>query len=69
MNLPVDLTHGKQAGGNQDFGDYVRDLQKHLNDIRRSVAPFNKQSGEKRENPFKIGGIHFDLSTAHGEGS
>ena len=55
MNLPMDLTHGRPAGGNQDVGGYVRDLRKHLNDIRRSVAPFNEQRGEKRENPFKIG--------------
>ena len=55
MNLPVDLTHGRPAGGHQDIGGYVKDLRKHLNDIRRSVAPYNKQKGEKRENPFKIG--------------
>ena len=55
MNLPVDLTHGRPAGGDQDVGGYVRDLRKRLNDIRRSVAPFDKQRGEKRENPFRIG--------------
>ena len=55
MNLPVDLTHGRPAGGELDVGGYVRDLRKRLNDIRWSVAPFNKQRGEKQENPFKIG--------------
>ena len=55
MNLPMDLTHGRPAGGNQDVGGYVRDLRKRLNDIRWSVAPFNKQKGEKRENPSKVG--------------
>ena len=55
VNLPVDLTHGRSAEGDQDIGGYVRGLRKRLNDIRRSVAPFNKQKGERRERPFKIG--------------
>ena len=55
MNLPVDLTQRRPAEGKPDNGGYVRDLRKRLNDIRRSVAPFNKQGEEKRENPFKVG--------------
>ena len=55
MNLPVDLTHGRAAEGDQDIGGYARGLQKRLKDIRRSVASFNKQKGERRENPFKVG--------------
>ena len=55
MNLPVDLTHGRAVEGDQDIGGYVRGLQKCLRDIRRSVAPFNKQKRERRENPFKVG--------------
>ena len=56
MNLPVDLTHGRPAEGKQDAGVYVRDLRKFLNDIRRTVAPFNKRGGGGEwENPFKIG--------------
>ena len=55
MKLPVDLTHGRAAEGDQDIGGYVRRLQKRLRDIRRSVAPFNKQKRERRENPFKVG--------------
>ena len=55
MNLPVDLTHGRAVEGDQDIGGYVRGLQEHLRDIRRSVAPFNKQKGERRESPFKVG--------------
>ena len=54
MNLPVDLTHGRPDKGKPDAGGYARDLRKRLNDIRRSVAPFNKQREEKRENPFKV---------------
>ena len=45
MNLQVDLTHGRPAEGKQDARCYVRDLRKRLNDIRRTVAPFNKQRG------------------------
>ena len=52
MNLPVDLTHGRPAGGNQGIGGYVRDVWKCLNDVRWSVAPFDKQRGEKLEKPF-----------------
>ena len=55
MNLPVDLTHGRAVEGDQDIGGYARRLQKHLRDIRRSVAPFNKQKRERLENPFKVG--------------
>ena len=55
MNLPVDLTHGRAVEGDQDIGGYVRGLQECLRDIRRSVAPFNKQKRERRENPFKVG--------------
>ena len=55
MNLPIDLTHGRPAEGMQDAGGYVRDLQKSLKEIRWSVAPFDKQQEEKKENPFKVG--------------
>ena len=41
MNLPVDLIHGEPAKGSQDTGGYVKDLQKRLQEIRRTVAPFN----------------------------
>ena len=55
MSLPVDLTHGRPAEGMQDAGEYVKDLQKRLREIRRSVAPFNKQQVKAKENPFKVG--------------
>ena len=41
MNLPVDLIHGEPAKGSQGTGGYVKDLQKRLQEIRRTVAPFN----------------------------
>ena len=55
MNLLADLTHRRAVEGDQDIGGYVRGLQKCFRDIRRSVAPFNKQKRERRENPFKVG--------------
>ena len=55
MSRPVDLTHGRPAEGMRDAGGYVKDLQKRLRSIRCSVAPFNKQQGKKKENPFMVG--------------
>ena len=55
MNLPVDLTHGRAAEGDQDIGGYVRGLQEHLRDIRRSVAPSNKQREKGRKTLSKLG--------------
>ena len=54
MNLPVDLTHGRAVVGDQDIVGYVRGLQECLRDIRRSVAPFNKQNGERRKTLSKL---------------
>ena len=64
MNLPVYLTHGRAAEGEQDIGGYVRGLQKCLKvsscfqkclrDIRRPVAPFNKQKRERRKTISKM---------------
>ena len=54
MNLPMDLTHGISAEGDQDIGGYVRGLRKRLNDIRQSVAPFNKQRGKGRKTLSKL---------------
>ena len=55
MNLPVDLIHGEPAKGSWDTRGYVKDLQKHLREIRRTVAPFNKEQEMTKENPFKVG--------------
>ena len=55
MNLPVDLVHGEPAKGSSDTGGYVKELQQRLQEIRRTVAPFNRQQEKKKENPFKVG--------------
>ena len=55
MNLPVDLVHGEPAKGSGDTGGYVKYLQKRLQEIRRTVAPFNRQQEKAKENPFKVG--------------
>ena len=55
MNLPVDLIHGEPAKGSQDTGGYVKDLQKRLQEIRHTVAPFNRQQEKAKENPFQVG--------------
>ena len=55
MNLPIDLIHGEPAKGSQDIGGCVKDLQKRLSEIRRTVAPFNKKQKKAEENPFKVG--------------
>ena len=68
MNLPVDLTHGRAVEGDQDIGGYVRGLQERLRDIRRSVAPFNKQKVKGGKTHSKLG-INFDFSTTYGEES
>ena len=57
MNLPVDLIHRRAVEGDQDIGGYVRGLQECLRDIRRSVAPFNKQKRERWGYPFKVGEV------------
>ena len=54
-NLPVDLINGEPAKGSRNTGGYVKDLQKRLREIRRTVAPFNKQQEKAKENPFKVG--------------
>ena len=33
----------------------MKDLQKRLREIRRTVAPFNRQQEKAKENPFKVG--------------
>ena len=33
----------------------MKDLQKRLLEIRRSVAPFNKQQEKTKKNPFEVG--------------
>ena len=55
LSLPVDLIHGEPAKGSRDTGGYVKGLQKRLWEIRRAVAPFNKQQVKPMENPFKVG--------------
>ena len=55
MNLPVDLVHGEPARGSRDTGGYVKELQQRLQEIRRTVAPFNRQQEKAKENPFKVG--------------
>ena len=55
MNLLVDLVHGEPARGSHDTGGYVKELQQRLQEIRRTVAPFNRQQETPKENPFKVG--------------
>ena len=55
MNLPVYIIHGEPAKGSRDIGGYVNDLQKYLQEIRRTVAPFNRQQEKVKENPFQVG--------------
>ena len=52
---PVDLVHGEPAKGSRDTGGYVKELQQRLQEIRQTVAPFNRQQEKKKENPFKVG--------------
>ena len=55
MNIPVDLIHGEPAKGSRDTGGYVKDLQKHLWEIMRTVTPCKKQQEKTKESPFKVG--------------
>ena len=55
MNLPVDLVHGEPAKESRNTGGYVKKLQQRLQEIRRTVAPFNRRQEKKKENLFKVG--------------
>ena len=55
MNLPVDLIHGEPANGSRYTGGYVKDFQKRLQEIRVTVAPFNRQQEKVKENLFQVG--------------
>ena len=54
MNLPVDLEYGEPAKGSRDTGGYVKELPQRLQEIRRTVVPFNRQQERKKENLFKV---------------
>ena len=57
MNLPTDLIHTPDNAGKSDLRGYAKNLRKGLREIRKKVAPFNRDAKRPPVNPFKPGDL------------